>query len=131
MAEHPNVGRIRDGYRAFAAGDAEGAMKLFHPDILWHVPGDTPLSGEYKGVGEVAQFFMKLQERSGGTFKIDVHDILANDEHAVALVQVTAQRKGRTLDEHVVHVYHTNEEGMATEYWGFGDTIKFAEFFDD
>ena len=131
MAEHPNAATLREGYAAFAEGDFPRAVQNWHPDIVWHVAGDGPLSGDYKGKEEVMGFFVKLQELAEGTFKIEVHDVLANDEHAVALVQVTAQRKGRSLDEHVAHVFHVNDEGQATEYWGLGDTLKFKEFFGD
>jgi ketosteroid isomerase-like protein len=55
---------------------------------------------------------------SDGTFKTEVHDILANETHMVAMVRVTAQREDREpLDATVVHVWHVDEDGKFCEYW--------------
>jgi hypothetical protein len=37
-------------------------------------------------------------EESGGTFRIDIHDMLANDDHGVALGTVSATRGEDTLE---------------------------------
>ena len=118
MAEHPNLERMRGGYQAFQSGDLEGLTDFLAEDVLWHVQGDSVLSGDYKGHQEVLGLFGRLAQESEGTFKIDVHDLLANDEHGVALVQMQAEREGKTLDQRIVHVFHL-EDGKVTEFWGF------------
>ena len=62
-----NAQLIRGGYDAFARGDIPKVLELFADDIRWHVPGRSPLSGDYKGHGEVVGFFGKSMELSGGT----------------------------------------------------------------
>jgi uncharacterized protein len=57
-----------------------------------------------------------LDERSGGTFRSQVHDLLATDDHAVALLRVTAQREDRAVDVPVVHVWHVRD-GKLAEAW--------------
>ena len=57
-----------------------------------------------------------MAERSGGTFRADVHDVLGDDEHVVGLLRVSAQRDGRSLDMPVVHVWHVRE-GKLAELW--------------
>ncbi len=98
MAEHPNVGLFRKGYEAFAKGDMATLRELFSEDVVWHVSGNSPISGEYRGQDAVFAFFARIAELSGGTFRIDLHDVVANDEHAVALVRSTASRQGKQLD---------------------------------
>jgi ketosteroid isomerase-like protein len=130
MAEHPNVARLKKGYDAFASGDLDTLRDLFADDILWHVPGNNPLAGDYKGQDEVFGFFAKIAQETGGTFKLELHDVLANDEHAVALVRLSAERNGKRLDgEPGVNVLHVNAEGKTTEFWGFSqDSAKIDEF---
>ncbi|MGH2729268.1 MAG: nuclear transport factor 2 family protein [Actinomycetota bacterium] len=130
MAEHPNVARLKKGYDAFASGDLDALKGLFADDILWHVPGNNPLAGDYKGQDEVFGFFAKIAQETGGTFKLELHDVLANDEHAVVLVRVSAERNGKRLDgEPGVQVFHTNPDGKTTEFWGFSqDSAKIDEF---
>lgn len=113
---HPNEDLLRKGYDAFNAGDIDTVKSLFAPDIVGHFGGKSQLAGDYKGVDEVIGALAKLVELSGGTFKETVHDIVANDTHAVALGEVTAQRDGKTYDQKSVEVYHVNG-GKVTEFW--------------
>lgn len=128
MAEHPNVGLLRKGYDAFATGDMDTLRDLLAENIVWHVPGNNILSGDYEGRDAVFGFFGKLMEETGGNFRQEVHDILANDMHGVVLVDAHAERAGKTFDTHAVHVMHL-ENGETTEFWNFiEDTSKADEF---
>jgi len=117
VAEHPNVQLLRDGYAAFSRGDIAEATKDWSDDIVWHIGGRSPLAGDYKGQEEVTGFFGKIFEMSEGNFEIEVHDILANDEHAVVLCHERARRNDKVLDADSTHVYHL-KDGKVTEYWG-------------
>jgi len=128
MAEHSNVDLLRRGYDAFATGDMDTLRDLFSENIVWHVPGSNILSGDYEGRDAVFGFFGKLMEETGGNFRQEVHDILANDTHGVVLVDAHAERAGKTFDTHSVHVMHL-ENGQTTEFWNFiEDTTKADEF---
>src|SRR3954465_12706209 len=60
MADHPNLELMKKGYDAFSKGDLESLKDLFAEDIIWHVPGNNPIAGDYKGQDEVFGFFMRL-----------------------------------------------------------------------
>jgi ketosteroid isomerase-like protein len=122
---HANEELLRRGYDAFAKGDIPTVMGLFDENIVWHVGGRSPLAGDYKGHEEVMGFFGKIVELSGGTFSIELHDVLANDEHAVALVRARAERNGRRLDTTEVDVFHVSN-GKVTEFWA-APTDLYAE----
>jgi ketosteroid isomerase-like protein len=113
---HPNEDLVRRGYAAFGTGDMATLGELFADDIVWHVGGRSPITGDYTGKAQVFGFFAALAERAGGTFRIDIHDVLANDEHAVALVKVTGEREEKTLDDNGVQVFHVRD-GQVTETW--------------
>jgi uncharacterized protein len=120
-AQHVNIQRSRRAYEAFGKGDMATVSELMADDVLWHVGGNNPLSGEYKGKDAVFGFFGKLMELTGGTFKLDVHDILANDEHSVTLVSVTAEKAGKKFEGRAVHVTHPDAEGRVKEFWSFDE----------
>jgi hypothetical protein len=126
---HPNEQRLREGYELIAKGDLDTLRKEYiAEDIAWHVPGRNPQSGDYHGVDEVFGFLGKIFERSGGTFRLEIHDVLANDEHGIVLAVARAERDGKTLEDRVVHVFHLRE-GKMTEYWGHpGDQHGVDEF---
>lgn len=116
MAEHPNAARIRDGYAAFATGDFAVLTDLFAEDLLWHLGGRSQLAGDYRGREAVFGLFGKLMEVTGGSFRLDVHAVLADDEHAVALVFATASRDGRSITDNDAHVFHMRD-GKVVEFW--------------
>ena len=128
MAEHPNLERARKGYEAFGKGDMETVSELMDDGIVWHVSGDNPLSGDYEGKDAIMGYFGRLMQETGGTFKNDVHDMLANDEHGVALVNVSATRGDKSIEMPSVQVFHMTD-GKMTEFWAFSqDTAAFDDF---
>ena len=91
--------------------------ELIADDVTWHVRGVGPLSGDYHGRDEVFAFFGRLAEETAGTFRLDVHDVLANDEHAVALCTLSASRGTKSVEVPVANVSHVRD-GKVTEFWG-------------
>jgi len=125
---HPNEELVRRGYQAFDTGDMATLDELFADDIVWHVPGRNQLSGTYRGKQEVFGNFMKLAELTGGSFKLDIHTILADDEHAVVLVTATGEHDGKTLSDNSVQIFHI-KDGKVTEQWLHpGDPYASDEF---
>lgn len=125
---HPNEDLVRRGFAAFGTGDMATLAELFADDIAWHAGGRSPVAGDYKGKDEVFGFFARLAERSGGTFRIDIHDVLANDQHVVALTMGTAEREGKRLSDNGVQIFHV-KDGKVTESWFHpGDQYADDEF---
>ena len=61
----------------------------------------------------------------GGT----THDVIANDEHAIGLIEVTARRGDRTLTFRTAEIYHMRD-GKIAERWTFSDdTEAIKQFF--
>lgn len=126
---HPNETLVRQGYDAFSRGDMDTLRGLFAEDIVWHVPGRSPLAGDHRGVDAVLQYFGQSIERSGGTFGVEVHDVLANDEHVVGLQIATAQRDGKSLEDRGALIFHARD-GKIQEVWQLtGDLYANDDFF--
>jgi ketosteroid isomerase-like protein len=128
MPEHPNVGTIRDGYALFNKGEMAAASESWSDDILWHAPGNNPLSGDYRGKQEVLGFFGKMQGMGVTSMDLEVHDILANDEHATVMVETRVHRGDAHLDSRQVHVWHL-KDGKATEFWNIVSDQAAADTF--
>lgn len=112
---HPNEDLLRRGYEAFRSGDLDTMSELFADDITWRASGDSPLSGEFHGQQEVFANFARIPELTSA-FDMQIHDVLANDEHAVGMVKMHAERNGQSMDGDAIHVYHV-EDGQVTEAW--------------
>jgi ketosteroid isomerase-like protein len=100
--------------------------KVFAHNVVFHQSGRSPLAGDYHGIDQVLGFFQKLAERSGGTFRVTLHDVLANHEHAVGLHTAEAEREGRHLRSRTALVLHVRD-GKITEAWAYG----FDQYADD
>jgi ketosteroid isomerase-like protein len=123
-----NVDILRRAYEAFAAGDVPTVLGLFSPDITWHVPGRSPLSGDYNGHDDVLGFFAKSMELSGGTVRVDVDDLIASGDTVVALTTVSASRNGQSWASPEVHLWHVRD-GKAVAFHEFqGDQQTEDEF---
>ena len=131
MTDHPNLERARVGYEAFAAGDLAAVSDLLSDDIVWHSGGSNVLTGDYVGKEAVLGFFGLLMQESGGSFRNDIHDMLANDEHGVALVTMSATRDGKSFEGNLVHIFHMSD-GKMTEFWAIPENQSgYDEFWMD
>ena len=114
---HPNEDLVRELFAAFGRGDMDALRKQYWADdIRYHLPGRSPLAGDYEGPEQVLQLFARLFELSDGTFSFELHDVLANDEHAVALFTVGGERAGKQLNDNEVLVCHFRA-GKVSEVW--------------
>jgi ketosteroid isomerase-like protein len=52
----------------------------------------------------------------GGTLRVELHDVVANDQHTVALFTVRAERAGKKLADNTVLESHIRD-GKMTEAW--------------
>lgn len=118
MADHPNVELFQRGYTAFQTGDLETVASLFAPDIVWHIGGHNHHTGDHTGIENVLALFAANFAETNGTFKTEVHDIVANDTHGVALATISGEKDGKKLDDHYTHVAHF-VDGKLTESWIF------------
>ena len=117
MADHPNAAVMRQLHTAFSNGDLDGALATFTDDAVWYTAGKSPVSGESRGKDQIRALFVKLMELSEGTFRAELHDITASDDHAVYLGRDKGQRSGgKSLDEPDTVVCHIRD-GKIAEAW--------------
>jgi ketosteroid isomerase-like protein len=111
-----NLRIVREGYEAFGSADLAKVQQMFAPDVVWHTPEHHGvLSGDHKGWAEVAEFFLQTMTLSEGTFRIEILDMMASDEQVAAYVHVTANGRGRILDDSPIHLFRLDDEGIVQE----------------
>ena len=103
--QHPNALLLEKLYAAFSQGDVEAVLELCSDKITFQIAGKSRLAGKYTKATFGPEFVGKLLEMSGGTLKIEIHDILASDRHAAVLVTDTLTRKGEKVQVRTVHVW--------------------------
>jgi len=131
MAEHPNVALVRRAMQAMNEQDMSKALQemavvdaFMADDIIWHEIGRAE---PRRGKEELRAAMME----GGRDVKITyaVHDIVANDDHAIALGTATATRGDETLEYRTAEIFHIRD-GRAIERWAFSDdTAAITAFF--
>jgi ketosteroid isomerase-like protein len=123
--------RVRRMYEAFARGDADAYRASFADDVVWHVPGDNPVSGAYRGhdgyFGTMPERMAPLEE-----WAFTVTDVAVNEKDDAALVRfhLTGRRKGATVDMDGWHMVRLAPDGRIAEGWGFtSDQDSLDQFF--
>lgn len=117
MTGEANVSVVRKLAAAYERADIGAIDALLSDDVVFHVPGDHPLSGTYAGKTEVFGYLGQVaatsQSADGG---FDVHAVMGDDDHAVALVTGTIEHNGVRFIWPTVHVFHVRD-GKVTEFW--------------
>jgi uncharacterized protein len=122
-SDHPNAALVRRAIEAFNTGDIQAYADMIADDVVWHQIGAETMRGKQA----------MAESMPGGEvdwdIKATVHDVVANDEHAVALVEATATRGDRSLTYRTAEIIHIRD-GKFAERWAFSDdTQKIIEFF--
>ncbi len=119
---------VRRAYQDFESGDLDLLRVVMAEKVVWHEPGRSGLAGDYKGPQAVLGFLRRLKAHSGGSFKIEVLDVLSGSERAVVLQRETATRNDVTLDVLAVVEFEIHH-GQITEVTVYqNDTYAFDEF---
>jgi ketosteroid isomerase-like protein len=95
--EHPNAALTRRVFEAFGR-DVKVIAAAMDRDVVWRVPGNTVMSGEYRGLLAVVGFLQRTGLETDGTYGSALRSVLANDEWAVAIYRAYGRRNGMELD---------------------------------
>ena len=112
MPADPNV--VRKLYEARQGTNLEAAADLIAPDVIWHEPYEY--LGTLNGREAVMDAIRQSMVETEGTFKLVLTDLLASDEHVVALVDFSAERHGGWMSGREIGVFKV-ADGMITEVW--------------
>jgi uncharacterized protein len=82
-----NVEIAKKAYDAYAAGDVETALTTFDDDIEWSIPGNSTLSGDYRGKDKFMELLGKLAEKS---FTTTPERIVGDGDDVVVITTITA-----------------------------------------
>ena len=125
--KHPNALILEKLYADFAKGDLPAVLEVCADKMTFQVPGKSRLAGKYDKSTFGSGFVMKMMEISGGTMKVEVHDILASDNHGVVLASDHLTLAGKPVEYRTVHVWRF-EGGKPVAWYEYPrDLYKYDE----
>ena len=81
------MGLLHEAQGAFyAGGDAEPLRELLTDDIVWHIPGDNAIAGDYEGIDAVLAYFAHRREVASRTLRMHPGQMLVGDSDTVAVL---------------------------------------------
>lgn len=103
--KHQNAQLLEKLYENFSKGDLAAVLSACADNMTFQVAGKSKVAGKYTKANFASDFVAKLMEMSGNTLKVEVHDTLASDRHAVVLASVFLTRKGEEIQIRTAHVW--------------------------
>ena len=124
-----NAALIRRGYELFNSGNMEELAQLFQEDAIWHGGGRGRFAGEKRGRDACFTYFGQIAEATNGTFRAEMHDVAASEEHGVGIHTGTGERNGQRLNIKTVRMLHLREGKIAEAWEHYEDTQTWDQFF--
>ncbi|HET6563210.1 MAG TPA: nuclear transport factor 2 family protein [Marmoricola sp.] len=105
---------VREAYAAYIAGDRVPFSSLLAPEVTFHVAGDHPLSGDYRGVDEVRRYLATVERLNGGPGGATLDTVFADETGDLVLLESTT-RHG-SVERSIGHVLRFEGDRLV-ELW--------------
>src|SRR5215471_5221680 len=113
MAQHPNVERVTRALEARARGQFDDAdtriiLDAFADDAVWHMSGAW---ADVRGKDALLAQWKAIAAASSDTFTVELHELFADDEHAIGSSTIRARNGERTMEMKEMQVFHLTPDG--------------------
>jgi ketosteroid isomerase-like protein len=129
MTAEQNTAIMRRAYEAFNSADIDTLTELFDESMVWHLPGRSRFADDYEGRDATLAYFGQLGQETGGTFRAQLQNLLADDEnHVVGIQRSTGERNGKHLDVVNCIVFELEDGRVTDGREHFHDLYAWDEF---
>jgi len=124
-----NAAIVARAYEAFNAGDVAALARLLDESSSWHTPGHGSIAGSRNGRDAVLTQFGRYSEETGGTFRVNLLNVLeSKDGRVVAVHHNSAERNGKQLDVLCCIVFELKNGRIIIGREHFYDLYAWEEF---
>ena len=103
---------------ALSRGDFEAAFETMADTIVWHMGGESSLSGIIKGKQALGERLGEFAKRSNGTFRVMTEWAANNDCFVAASVVSLAEKGNEKLNDPGIDLFKI-EDRKIQEVWTF------------
>ncbi len=100
----------------YAGGPVDPVAELLADDIVWHVPGTSPIAGDHRGREAVLAYFERRRKLADHTFVMHPKAVLEDGDAVVQLVEGEATIGGERRTWSTAGVYRI-AGGRIAEVW--------------
>ena len=102
----------------YAGGAVEAVAELLAEDVVWHVPGTSPIAGDHRGVDQVIAYFERRRRLADATMRMHPGESISQGDSVAQFVEGTAELDGRPVSWQTIGAYRVDvEAGLVREVW--------------
>ena len=121
---------LAEAMSVISQGDVERFGEiLLADDVIWHWPGRSSVSGDYRGRDAVLELLRGFHRLTGNRLNVQPIDILEGENHLMSFTHVTADREGDHLDVTMADAMRFGPEGRVVEYWTLSNDQRAVDAF--
>ena len=121
MEEHSGAVRARSLLAAYADGDLKAVVEQFTEDVVFHVPGNHHLSGDYTGREALLGYFETVRALTGDNLTMELERVLAGDRYTAVFSRLRGTLGQRSVDVLMAQTFVNGEDGLFSEYYALAD----------
>jgi ketosteroid isomerase-like protein len=119
-AEDQNLELVAELHRRqgemYAGGPIEPVLELLSADVVWHVPGASPIAGDHTGREGVARYFERRRELVDSTMLMSPGRVICSGDSVAQFVEGEATAGGEQVTWRTVGAYRIGD-GLVREVW--------------
>lgn len=102
----------------YAGGSIDAVVELLASDVVWHVPGNSPIAGDHRGIDEVKGYFKHRRWLANATMRMRPGRLIAEGDAVVQFVEGSAEMDGDRVSWQTIGVYCVDaERSLVREVW--------------
>jgi ketosteroid isomerase-like protein len=100
--------------------NSASVLRLLAPEVIYTVPGHSPLAGVFRGPAEVDAHIGRLFSATSGTFEVlQTVDWLVGQTNVAVIQFAQAQAGGVVYRNHHMFVFEADRHDLLTNIWLF------------
>lgn len=102
----------------YAGGSVDPVVELLAGDIVWHVPGRSPIAGDHRGVEQVVDYFERRRRLANATMRMRPGEALVEGDSVAQFVEGSAVLDGERVSWKTIGAYRVDlEHRWIREAW--------------
>jgi len=94
----------------YAGGPVDPVAELLAEDIVWHVPGGSPIAGDHRGTAAVVEYFESRRRLADATMQMRPGEAIVDGDAVAQFVTGTATLGGESVSWQTIGVYRLDAE---------------------
>ncbi len=121
-SDTPSVELVAELHRRqgemYAGGSVAAVVELLAGDIVWHIPGRSPIAGDHRGVEQVIAYFERRRQLANATMQMHPGELIATGDAVAQFVEGRATLNGEQVSWQTLGLYRIDwEHRWIREAW--------------